>query len=73
MKHKSSAFLKFIILATLTMLVLLSGCGFQSNNDTTAKASKDEKKSEQKVENAVSKVNPIFVDKENKVVKVYAN
>ncbi|MEH7075266.1 YdjY domain-containing protein [Neobacillus drentensis] len=71
MKRKSSVFIKFIILATLTMLVL-SGCGSKSNNDTTAKAAKDEKKADQKVDNTVSKDNPIVVDKENKVVKVYA-
>lgn len=71
MKRRSSTFLKFIILATLTMLVL-SACSSKSNSDTTAKTSKDAKKTEQKVENGVSKENPILVDKENKVVKVYA-
>ena len=72
MKGRSSTLLKFIILATLTMLIL-SACNSKSNSDTTAKASKDEKKTEQKIENEVSKENPIFAfNKENKVVKVYA-
>lgn len=71
MKRRIPTLIKFIILATLTMLVL-SACGSKSTSDTTAKTSKDENKAEQNIENGVSKDNPIFVDKENKVVKVYA-
>jgi hypothetical protein len=71
MKQKHSTFLKFLILATLAMFVL-SACGTKSNTDSKDSAAKTEKKEVQKTQPEVTQANPIFVDKEKKVVKVYA-
>lgn len=54
MKRRIPTLIKFIILATLTMLVL-SACGSKSTSDTTAKTSKDENKAEQNIENGVQR------------------
>jgi hypothetical protein len=67
MKQKTSKLLKLIIIAMLAMFVL-SACGSKADTDKKEVSTKTDKKNQP----VVTKENPIFVDKENKVVKVYA-
>ncbi|MDP4104116.1 MAG: YdjY domain-containing protein [Bacillota bacterium] len=67
MKTKNTSYLKLMILAIIAALGL-SACS--SNNAANPPAKKDKKVQQTTVE--VSKNNPIYIDKKNKVVKVYA-
>ncbi|AGK52424.1 YdjY domain-containing protein [Bacillus sp. 1NLA3E] len=72
MKRKQPTLFKLFMVITLSFLVL-AACSSNSDKSKsdTSKSQKDEKKvAETKMD--VTKGNPIFVDKKNKVVKVYA-
>jgi hypothetical protein len=71
MIRKKSVFFKFLILATLAMFVL-AACSSKSNTSSKTSSTNTDKKEVQKADQQVTKENPIFVDKEKKVVKVYA-
>ncbi|WHY87826.1 YdjY domain-containing protein [Neobacillus novalis] len=71
MKKKSAHIFKFLILAALAMVVL-SACSSKSTSDSKDSPTNTENKEGQNAEQVVTKEHPIYIDKEKKVVKVYA-
>lgn len=67
MKLRKNYSVKLLILAIIAVFSL-AAC----SSNTTEPAQKDKEKKEQASKLEVSKENPIYIDKKNKVVKVYA-
>jgi hypothetical protein len=70
MKRKQPALFKLLLLITLSALFLAACSSAKNDTANSVDDKKHETKEETKVE--VSQENPLFVDEENKIIKVYA-